>query len=92
MSILSQDQVQTAIKQLPGWEYKDSSICKTFKFDNYMASIDFINLLAKKAEAFNHHPDMVVGWCQVDIAFTSHEHGGVTTSCIEMGRITDSII
>ena len=43
-----------------------------------MKSIEFINELAKVAERLNHHPDMVVGWCKIDIYFTSHDLGGVS--------------
>jgi 4a-hydroxytetrahydrobiopterin dehydratase len=51
-----------------------------------MESIAFINRLAEIAEEANHHPDMVVGWCRIDVAFTSHDQGGVTLACIEMAK------
>ena len=91
MNILRKNKIENYLKKLQGWQYKDNKIYKTFRFDNYMESIDFINSLAKKAEESNHHPDMVVGWCQIDIAFTSHEYGAVTASCIEMAKVTESI-
>ena len=40
-----------------------------------MNSIAFINQLAERSEKNNHHPDMYVGWCKVNIAFTSHDLG-----------------
>jgi 4a-hydroxytetrahydrobiopterin dehydratase len=54
-----------------------------------MDSIAFINRLAELAEEANHHPDMIVGWCKIEIAFTSHDQGGVTTACIEMAKKTN---
>ena len=92
MSLLSDAEIQKSISNLHGWEYADGSIKKTFSFDTYMDSISFINLLAKKAELANHHPDMHVGWCKINITFTSHDQGGVTAACIKMAKQTDSII
>ena len=92
MSLLSNAEIQKGISNLDGWEYADVSIKKTFSFDKYMDSISFINLLAKKAELANHHPDMHVGWCKINITFTSHDQGGVTAACIKMAKQTDSII
>ena len=92
MSLLSNTEIQNGLSALDGWEYVDGSIKKTFSFDTYMDSITFINLLAKEAEIANHHPDMVVGWCKINITFTSHDQGGVTTACINMAKKADSLI
>ena len=86
MSRLSGIEIQDALSGLDGWEFKDNTIRKTFTFETYMESIGFINRLAEIAEEANHHPDMVVGWCRVDVAFTSHDQGGVTLACIEMAK------
>ena len=92
MSLLSKTEIQKGISDLDGWEYVDGSIKKTFSFDTYMDSITFINLLAKEAEIANHHPDMVVGWCKINITFTSHDQGGVTTACINMAKQANRLI
>ena len=86
MSRLSVTEIQEKLSALNEWEFKDNTIRKTFTFETYMESIAFINRLAEKAEEANHHPDMVVGWCKIDVAFTSHDQGGVTLACIEMAK------
>ena len=86
MSRLSVTEIQEKLSALNEWEFKDNTIRKTFTFETYMESIAFINRLAEKAEEDNHHPDMVVGWCKIDVAFTSHDQGGVTLACIEMAK------
>ena len=91
MSLLSNEEIQKGISNLDGWEYADGSIKKTFSFDTYMDSINFINKLAEKAEEENHHPDMIVGWCKVGITFTSHDQGGVTAACLNMAKQADLI-
>jgi len=92
MSCLSNSDIQYAISDLNGWEFKNNAIHKIFIFESYLNSIAFINRLAEIAEEKNHHPDMVVGWCKIDVAFTSHDQGGVTTTCIDMAKKTESVL
>ena len=56
-----------------------------------MESIDFIREIAVLAEQKNHHPDIFIGWCKVDISITSHDLGGVTTNCVNLALGIDSI-
>ena len=92
MSCLSNTDIQYAISDLNGWEFKNNAIHKIFTFESYLNSIAFINRLAEIAEEKNHHPDMVVGWCKIDVAFTSHDQGGVTTACIDMAKKAESVL
>ena len=92
MSCLSNSDIQYAISDLNGWEFKNNAIHKIFTFESYLNSIAFINRLAEIAEEKNHHPDMVVGWCKIDVAFTSHDQGGVTTTCIDMAKKIESVL
>jgi 4a-hydroxytetrahydrobiopterin dehydratase len=92
MSCLSNSDIQYAISDLNGWEFKNNAIHKIFIFESYLNSIAFINRLAEIAEEKNHHPDMVVGWCKIDVAFTSHDQGGVTTACIDMAKKAESVL
>jgi len=92
VSCLSISDIQYAISDLNGWEFKNNAIHKIFTFESYLNSIAFINRLAEIAEEKNHHPDMVVGWCKIDVAFTSHDQGGVTTACIDMAKKAESVL
>ena len=92
MSLLSPSDIQTALRALDGWSKQNNAIHKTIKFDSYMDGINFVNQLAEVAETHNHHPDLVVGWCRVDVAFTSHDQGGVTNQCISMAKAVESIL
>ena len=78
--------------ELPEWRLENESLIKEFKFENYMASITFVNRLAEKAEEHNHHPDLEIGWCRVVVTFTSHDSGGVTDLDIMMVKITEELI
>ena len=89
--IVSNDDIQSNLKTLNGWEFDDNKLKKELHFGSYMDGIDFINSLAKKAEDIGHHPDLVVGYCKVCVEFTSHDLGGVSEECVNMARYIDSI-
>jgi len=89
--LLSETKIETSLAELENWQYENKKINKVFTFESYMKSIDFINAVAKIAEKFNHHPDLKVGYCKINIEITSHDFGGVTTSCIDLALSIESI-
>ena len=92
MALLSNKEIDSALKYLDGWIFSNNKIYKDFSFDTYLNGIEFVNSLAKIAEEKNHHPDLKVGWCRVEVIFTSHDQGGVTDKCIEMAKMVESIL
>ena len=57
-----------------------------------MEGIQFVQKIAVLAEAQNHHPDINIGWCKVDISITSHDLGGVSTKCVNLALGIDNIM
>ena len=92
MALLSNKEIDSALKYLDGWIFSNNKIYKDFSFDTYLNGIEFVNSLAIMAEEKNHHPDLNVGWCRVEVIFTSHDQGGVTDQCIEMAKVVESIL
>ena len=92
MELMSIDNLKNHMLELPEWRLENESLIKEFKFENYKASITFVNRLAEKAEEHNHHPDLEIGWCRVVVTFTSHDSGGVTDLDIMMVKITEELI
>ena len=88
--LISPDEINKSLNN-KGWNYIDKKISKKFKFDSYMEGIEFINKMAELAETNNHHPDITIGWCRVDVSISSHEMGGVTTKCVNLATGIDLI-
>ena len=86
--IVSKDEIMKSVCSY-GWIYQNKAICKKFKFKNYMEGINFVNLVAEIAEKRNHHPDIAIGWCEVNLNISSHDLGGVTTHCINLAMDID---
>jgi|TARA_B110000263_G_C15149258_1_gene437046 4a-hydroxytetrahydrobiopterin dehydratase len=92
MALLTDSEIQSNLDLMEGWSFVNSSISKEFLFDSYMDGIEFVNELAKVSEKNNHHPDLIVGWCKVNVTFTSHELGGVSSECINMAKALETLL
>ena len=88
--LLHPDEIKKSISTY-GWDYQDKQLCKSFEFGAYLDGIEFINKIATLAEKLNHHPDIRVGYCKVNISISSHDFGGVTTKCINLATSIEAL-
>ena len=88
--LISPDEIKKSLSN-KGWESVDKKISKTFDFNTYMEGIEFVIKIADLAEKNNHHPDITIGWCRVDVSISSHDMGGVTTKCVNLATGIDLI-
>lgn len=77
--VLSDDQIQAEIKQLPGWSYTDTKISKRFTFKDFMDSLNFVVQLAPFFEAHDHHPDVHITYSKVLFELQRFDVGGKVT-------------
>jgi 4a-hydroxytetrahydrobiopterin dehydratase len=75
---LGADERDAHVATLPGWQYRDGRIEKSFLFANYHETIAFVNALAWIAHHEDHHPDLQVHYNRCVVAFSTHSAGGVT--------------
>ena len=77
---LERDDALTYLRQLPEWNlHSDNlSISRKFTFKNFKQTMFFINAVAFICEKEGHHPDVKFSYNYCDIAFTSHELGGLS--------------
>ena len=78
MATLSEDEIRAALTELPGWDLADGEIAKVYKFPDFVAAVAFVNRLADRAEAANHHPDLEIHYNRVRVALSTHSEGGIT--------------
>ena len=66
------------LKTLTGWSRKVGVISKTYQFKNYYEAVAFVNATAWISNRADHHPDIVLGYNQCEVAYTSHDVGGLS--------------
>jgi 4a-hydroxytetrahydrobiopterin dehydratase len=72
---LSDQEILERLSSLPGWEREGDMISKTFNLKSYTAGLAFASAVGTIAEAFDHHPDMLITWRKVKVSFTTHDAG-----------------
>lgn len=76
---LPTEALQTALNDLPGWNFQDHALVKEFKFGNFREAISFIVRMAFYAEELNHHPELFNVYNTVRIKLTTHDAGNQVT-------------
>jgi 4a-hydroxytetrahydrobiopterin dehydratase len=91
MSALPQKEVSIALKTVPNWSKRALIIRRTFRFKDFLKSIEFVNRVARKAQKANHHPDIDIRYDQVTLALTTHDEGGLTEKDFSLAQECDEI-
>ncbi len=67
------------LSQAPGWRLIDGStkLYRSFRFNNFMQPLDFVNKVGGVAEGEQHHPDIGFGWGYCNISIQTHKIGGL---------------
>jgi 4a-hydroxytetrahydrobiopterin dehydratase len=93
MKKLSQSQVEARLEHLEGWKVGDSGAMmqKEFRFEDFVAAMDFLNRVGEKAEDLQHHPDMCISYNSVVCMLTTHEKGGLTEADFKMVNRIESV-
>jgi pterin-4a-carbinolamine dehydratase len=81
------------LASIAGWElFEGTKIKKEFKFKNFIGAMDFVNRLAKTAEAEGHHPTILISYNKVKITLTTHAIGGLSENDFIMAAKIDKLI
>lgn len=77
---LSDIRVKELLPQVPGWELAEEgqALTKTFKFEDYYATLAFVNALAFVAHREDHHPDLGVHYDRCVVRYSTHDVGGLS--------------
>jgi 4a-hydroxytetrahydrobiopterin dehydratase len=91
MEPLDTHTLERRLADLPGWEARGGALRKSYTFDDFAGAMAYANRVAEAAEEADHHPDMLVGWGRVELAWVSHSDGGITEKDIDMARRSDEL-
>lgn len=75
---LGHDELVAHMAHLSGWQVAGAAIARTFAFDNYPATIAFVNAVAFIAQREDHHPELRVGYAECTVTYGTHSAGGIT--------------
>jgi 4a-hydroxytetrahydrobiopterin dehydratase len=88
MPLLGSNEIEAKLANLDGWERRGEAIVKSFKRDDFVGSVRFVDSLVEPAEAMGHHPDVEISWDTVTVTISTHSEGGLTAADFELaGKI-----
>jgi 4a-hydroxytetrahydrobiopterin dehydratase len=91
VELLPDDEIASRLGELEGWRRDGDSITKTFKNDDFVGSVRFVDALVEPAEDMGHHPDLSLSWDEVTVSITNHAAGGLTENDFELAKRIDGI-
>lgn len=75
---LTQQEIDSLLKRLEGWECAGGAIAKTYAFRDYFQTMAFVNATAWISHREDHHPDLAVGYNNCRVAYSTHAIGGLS--------------
>ena len=76
---LTDAEQQELSREIPEWKnIEGKKIQREFKFPSYAAAIDWVQKIAKIADAENHHPDLHIFYRKVVVEFWTHTVKGLS--------------
>ncbi len=91
MNKLDPARVQQFLREHPGWAVEAGVLARTWDFPSFPKAIAFVQKVAERAEAKNHHPDIDVRWKKVTLRWTTHDAGGLTELDAQLAAECDAL-
>jgi 4a-hydroxytetrahydrobiopterin dehydratase len=89
---MSEDEIKSALKDVPEWSELNGEIQRTFQFDDFVGSMAFVQKIADAAEAAQHHPDILIRYNKVTLTVSTHDAGGITQSDFDLAKQADGFV
>ena len=88
---LSPSEIEQRMKTLKSWRLEGNEITKQFTFAGFPEAVAFVDRLAPKAEAADHHPDILINYKRVTLTYSTHSEGGLTDKDFEGAATADRL-
>ena len=89
---LSEQEVAQALESASEWSELNGQIQRTFQFDDFKAAMAFVNKVAERAEAVQHHPDVLIRYNKVTLTVSTHDAGGITQKDFDLAAAADELV
>ncbi len=89
--LIKADELKNRLKKIPEWELEKKHIERTFEFDEFSESIDFVNSVAEVSEDEEHHPDIDIRFNKVRLILSTHSKGGLTDLDFALAERIDTL-
>ncbi len=88
-------EIETFLKKVSGWAVtsdKVNKLHKSYKFDDFLSAMAFVDKMASIAEEEGHHPDFCVHYSQVDVTIWTHAISGLSENDFILAAKLDAVL
>ena len=76
---LTQSELETLLRQLPGWSVGDQHhLHRSLSFPDFQSALDWVNAAGAICEAQGHHAEFTLGWGHAEAVIFTHKVDGLT--------------
>ncbi|WP_096389265.1 4a-hydroxytetrahydrobiopterin dehydratase [Halopenitus persicus] len=86
-NVLSDEEIERGLPD--GWERDDDEIRRVYEFSDYLDGIAFAANVGEVADEEFHHPEIRIGYQEVEVRFTTHEADGITESDLRLADLVN---
>ena len=90
-TVLTQPELDEAVRGLPGWTCVAGKLHREYKFADFVHAFGFMATAALAIEAMNHHPEWSNVYSQVTVDLSTHDAGGITELDVELAGKLEKI-
>ena len=83
--------LQSFLREHPGWEVRAEVLRRSFRFATSADGVAFAVALAIVAESRDHHPELRVGYARVEVLWSTHDVGGLSSLDVELAEQTERV-
>lgn len=77
---------------LPQWSLDHGRLMRTWRTQNWKATLMAINAIGHFAEAAWHHPEIQATYSSVSVFLNTHDAGGITERDFELATLLEQMI
>ncbi len=89
---LNNDELETVLVDLPGWEILDGKLTKTFRFASFAQAMGWMVSVAIYADKIDHHPEWSNVYNRVQVQLVTHDLGNaISTWDLDLARRMDEL-
>ena len=88
---LSDEQIQTELKDLEGWSVVDGKLHKEFQFLDFNEAFGFMARASMHIEKMNHHPEWFNVYNKLVVDLMTHDASGITENDTKLTKILNTL-
>lgn len=94
MTQLSEKELESELKALPGWVYDGTrdALVRDFRFGSFVEAFGFMSQVALLAEKAGHHPEWSNVYDRVSIALRTHDDDGVSGKDVALAKAISALV